>query len=132
MNSSAVYSNRMATVTGRSVVLLISLTEEISLGEDLTLVASLTSFGPIIDFISWMLTRCNIRTVGTPPRNITTFLWPVQDDLNFKALDIYSIPVSVISSTFDILGVPFRPGSGISTAPIGFIVCTNQPWLSTA
>jgi len=34
----------------------------------------------------------NIKRVGMPPSNISTFLHPLADDLRLKTLSIYNIP----------------------------------------
>jgi hypothetical protein len=39
-----------------------------------------------------MLSKHIIKIACFPPSTISSFLWPVKDDLGLKSLDIYSIP----------------------------------------
>jgi hypothetical protein len=66
-NSLKVCSNWMATLTGRFIVFSIY-------REDLTSVAFLLFVQPTFKYISKMLMRHNIKTVGLPPRKVTSVL----------------------------------------------------------
>jgi hypothetical protein len=39
-----------------------------------------------------MLTRYNIKSVALPPKKISTFLLPIEDDLGLRIHGLYSIP----------------------------------------
>jgi hypothetical protein len=42
--------------------------------------------------LSRMLARHNIKSVGLPPRKISSFLRPVKDDLGLRTPGVYNIP----------------------------------------
>jgi hypothetical protein len=42
--------------------------------------------------LSRMLAKLNIKSVGLPPRKISSFLRPVKDDLGLRTPGVYSIP----------------------------------------
>jgi hypothetical protein len=54
-------------------------------------VAFLPYVGTIFNHISWVLARHN-KSVGLPPRKISSFIWPVKADLGLKTPGVYSIP----------------------------------------
>jgi hypothetical protein len=55
-------------------------------------VAFLPYVGSIFNHISRMLARHNIKSVGLPPRKISSFLRPVKDHLGLRTPGVYSIP----------------------------------------
>jgi hypothetical protein len=55
-------------------------------------VAFLPYVGSMFNRISRVLARHNIKSVGLPPRKITSFLRPVKDDLGLRTPGVYSIP----------------------------------------
>jgi hypothetical protein len=55
-------------------------------------VAFLPYVGSIFNRINRVLARHNIKSVGLPPRKISSFLQPVKDDLGLKTPGVYSIP----------------------------------------
>jgi hypothetical protein len=50
--------------------------------------AFLPFVGPIFNNISVVLVRYNIRTVGLLPGKVSSFLWPIKDDLDLKTADV--------------------------------------------
>lgn len=54
-----------------------------------------TMFG----WLSRLLTSCNIRSIGLPPGKISTFLWPVKDDLIWRHLGCIIFLLSVTRRT---------------------------------
>jgi hypothetical protein len=88
-----VYSYWMATtVTGRSVMLLIYFARRTHLERNWHWWPSYFFFGTTFNCISRALMRHNIETVGRPHRKVTSFLWPIKDDLGVKITGVYSIP----------------------------------------
>jgi hypothetical protein len=47
--------------------------------------------GTILNYISMVLTRHNIKTVDLLPRKVASFLGPVRDDNGLKTAGAYSI-----------------------------------------
>jgi hypothetical protein len=92
----------------------------------------LPSMAPIFNHIRRVLTRHNIETVSLPPRKVSSFLWPIKDDLGMKTARAYSIPVNVVRSALFKPGIPLRPESRSTTSASGCIILTNQLWPSTA
>jgi hypothetical protein len=88
-NSFVVHSNRTATVTGRSIVLSIHLTENTHI-EDLTSVAFLLHVGPTFNHINRVLKRQNINMVCFGPSSMT---------LASKCLALTAPPANVVRST---------------------------------
>jgi len=60
--------------------------------EEPMLVACSPFVASIFNCISRVLTRHNIKSKGFLSRKITSFLWPVKDDLGLKTAGVYSIP----------------------------------------
>jgi hypothetical protein len=60
--------------------------------EDHTLVAFLSFVGTSFNRISRVVSKRNIKTLGLPPRKLSSFVWPFKDDLVLKAPGICSIP----------------------------------------
>jgi hypothetical protein len=55
-------------------------------------VAFLPYVGPIFNQISRVLSQHNIRSVGLPPKKVSSFLWPVKDNLGLRTPGVYKIP----------------------------------------
>jgi hypothetical protein len=55
-------------------------------------VAFLPYVRPIFSRISRVLSWHNIKSVGLPPRKMSSFLWSVKEYLELKMLGVYSIP----------------------------------------
>jgi hypothetical protein len=55
-------------------------------------VAFLPYVWSIFNRIRRVLARHNIKSVGLPPRKISSFLWLVKDDLGLRTPGVYSIP----------------------------------------
>jgi hypothetical protein len=83
-SSSGTLSGRM--VTGRSDGL------SIHWRELPTSVALLPFVSITFKHISWMLSRHSSKSVGLPPRKITSLLWPMKDDLGLNTPGVYNIP----------------------------------------
>jgi hypothetical protein len=58
---------------------------------DSTSVAFLLSTSTTFNCISWVLTKHNIKTVGLPPKTLSSLVQPIEDDLTLKT-PVYSIP----------------------------------------
>jgi len=70
---------------------------------------SLHFVGSIFNCFSRVLMTHNIKTVGLPPRKVTSFLRPIEDD-GFKIPSIYrASPENVMRSTLVKLPIPLRP-----------------------
>jgi hypothetical protein len=91
-NSFIVHSNKMATLIGISIHVLNPPCREVTSTEQLTSVAFLPFVEPVFNHISRVLMRHNIKTVGLLPKKVTSFLWPIKDDLGLKTADLYCIP----------------------------------------
>jgi hypothetical protein len=75
--------------------------------------------------------RHSITTVSLPPRKVTSFLWPIKDELGLKTAGAY-----IISKCGKVymgkLGVSLRPGSRNKTSTSHFIILRNHPWVSAS
>jgi hypothetical protein len=50
-----------------------------------------TLVSPTFNCICMVLYRHNIKTVGLLPRKLSSFLWPIKDDLTVRTPGVYSI-----------------------------------------
>jgi hypothetical protein len=77
-----------------------------------------------------MLLRHNIKTVGLPPRKITSFLQPVKDDPGLKTQGIYIIPCKCGKVKIGQTGHSIETRIKEQHWHNMIFIWTFQPWLS--
>jgi hypothetical protein len=76
--------------------------------EEPMLVACSPFVASIFNCISRVLTRHSIKTVSLQPREVTSFLWPMKDDLGLKTAGVCSISCKCGNIYIDGTGHPIE------------------------
>lgn len=73
-----------------------------------------------VALIPCVQTSCNIRSIGLPPGKISTFLWPVKDDLIWRHLGCIILLLSVTRRT--LVRVVIQLGSELKNIIIIYVL----------